>query len=318
MILNKLSPALWLLAGVVLWAGSPDRVKADPPDLHGFFEITRHVHVEDSCGEETDSNVDDYRYFHLEGSTIDQAGFDFDRYILNYCPSTDTDDCERIGRYTRFFEVQAEDRATEQGVLVDNTGGTWHERGGGTCQFGWFRSILERTGDGVRIRLLNEAVELDLSEYDGPCRASEETAHLLDGSCNEARVIEGVLISARGDIQEPQPATDSTSATAEREQPEPSATESVTFDASSEEAINVSAEAMDKEFGDSLKQPMGLILLGYGVHRAEEQGLDRYDPDDAEAFRKIALQALSRFDGMTAREIVDYVETNFDEQLLRE
>ncbi len=208
---NLICVASWLLAGLTLWAGSAERIQADPPALHGFYEITRHVHVEDSCGEGLSSNVDDYSHFHLEGNTVGH-GFDFDRYVLTYCDSTDTDDCERVGRYTRLFEVQAEERAIEQGVLVEITGRESSRRRDGTCRFGWSRSVYERTAEGMRIRFLNEAVELSESEYDGPCEASEETAHLLEGNCDEARVIEGTHLAGQFDRHSStQTATESTS-----------------------------------------------------------------------------------------------------------
>jgi len=208
---NNLSLALWLLAGMAVWAGSADRAEADPPALHGFYEITRHVHVEDSCGEEPDSNVDEYSHFHLEGNTVGH-GFDFDRYFLTYCTSTDTDQCENADRYSRFFEVQAEDRAIEQGVVVEMTGRESSGRRGGACRISWSRSVYERTAEGMRIRFLNEAVELNESEYDGPCEASEKTAHLLEGNCDEARVIEGTHMADQPDRHSSTPeATESTS-----------------------------------------------------------------------------------------------------------
>lgn len=204
---KRFSVALWVLAGMAVWTGSADRAEADPPALHGFYEITRHVHIEDSCGEGLDSNVDDYTHFHLEGNTVGH-GFDFDRYVLTYCTSMDTDHCENVGRYTRLFEVQAEERAIEQGVVVENTGRESSGRRAGTCRFGWSRSVYERTVDGMRIRFLNEAVELDESEYDGPCEASEQTAHLLEGNCEQARVIEGTHISGAGEAQAAPAATE--------------------------------------------------------------------------------------------------------------
>ncbi len=185
-------------AGLLIAGSLAAGVAADEPELHGFYEITRHVNVEGSCGETSESSDSPYRYFHLEGSTVDQAGFDFDRYFLSLCTSRDTDDCDR-GRVTRLFEVQGEDREIEQGILVENTGSAWHERGGGKCRFGWSRSVLERNGDTIRILSLEEAVAFDRSEYDGSCSASEETAHLLEGSCDEAEILEGIAVAADTD-----------------------------------------------------------------------------------------------------------------------
>ncbi len=173
------------------------------------------------------------------------------------------------------------ERLNNHGVLVDNTGGSWRERRGGMCRFGWSRSVFERTENGVRIRLLSEAVEVESSQHDGNCRASEETEDLLDGSCDEARIIEGIQVSSSGQRDASRPSPDDGSGRFERQ----SATAAtVTFDTSSEEAMNSSIQAMGEELGDALTHPMGLILLGYGIQRAQVQGLERNDPDDAEAF----------------------------------
>ncbi len=320
MPIKKMTSVFATLTVAILITGNfSNTARADHPEFHGFYEITRHVQVEGDCGEGMDSTTDQYTHFHLEGNTVGQAGFDFDNYTLSYCTSADRDDCERGGRYTRFFEVQAEDRGIQEGILVDKAGGKWRERGGGICRFGWFRTVVERTLDGLRIRLLDEAVELDLSDYDGPCSASEETAHLLDGSCDEAQVLEGVPVS---NGQDPDPAADTTARQTPDDSEESPARQTtpgaVTLDTSDEASMMASLEAMEEELGDALTQPMTLILMGYAAYHAREQGIEVFDPDQADALKELANRKYRKLDGMTAREIVRHVENTIDEELLRE
>lgn len=171
--------------------GSNDDNDVERPPLHGVYSVTSHTYEAGGCGDDGEALPEGHEYVMMDGSITDTGGFYFHRYDLIECDSDSADDCHSEQRI-RHFELE-DDFDYNEGVILDTTGSAWHESGGGECTVGWVRTILEVTSDGIRVTMLEEETSVDENESD-TCRANEETAHLLDGSCAEAEILEATLI----------------------------------------------------------------------------------------------------------------------------